>query len=179
MFLPYYFLQVDKKQHKKKQQKSWGLTADPKMPIVLMSDVDEKILALIEEIVAGVSAIGVQLVFVHSKDKEIDTKLEAIAEKYPQQTACIDEVESHQEVFDAALVDELSADKLEEFKKYKRVPIASEGAISAFDPIEEKGNGFVYDHSDYWSLFAAFVRVAETFRFPYDWSNLVKAVQKS
>jgi hypothetical protein len=147
--------------------------------MVLMSDVDEQILILIEEIVAGVSAIGVQLVFVHSSDVEIDTKLEAISEKYPLQTTCISEEEAHQDVFDAAVVDTLTVEKLEELKQFKRVPIAVDGAIAPFDPIAEKGNGFVYNHSDYWSLFAAFVRVAETFRFPYDWSNLVKAVQKS
>jgi glycogen synthase len=170
---------VDKKQHKKQQQKSWGLTVDAKMPLVLMSDIDQQILALIEEIVAGISAIGVQVVFVHSSNMLIDARLTEIAQNHPGQAVCISNEDAQQDVFDAAVVDELTADKLEELKQYKRVPISAEGSIKAFDPIAEEGNGFVFDHSDHWSLFAAFVRVSETFRFPYDWSNLIKAVQKS
>ncbi len=176
---PHYFLPVNKKQQKKDQQKVWNLSVDPQMPMILVVDIDETIISLIEEIVAGISAIGIQLVFLHNADMNIDQRIQEITQKYPHQTVCIASAEADQDIFDAVLIDTLNEDKLEQLKKYKRVPIAAEGAIEAFDPIEEKGNGFLYELDDYWSLFAAFVRVSETYKFPYDWSNMIKALQKS
>ncbi len=46
--------------------------------------------------------------------------------------------------------------------------------ISDYDPNSEAGNGFVYKENDYWCMFAALVRALETFKFPYDWNNIVK-----
>ncbi len=46
--------------------------------------------------------------------------------------------------------------------------------IMDYDPNRETGNSFVYKENDYWCIFAALIRALETFRFPYDWANIVK-----
>lgn len=55
------------------------------------------------------------------------------------------------------------------------VPISpSRPEISDYNPNKETGNGFVYKENDCWCMFAAIVRALETFKFPYDWNNIVK-----
>ena len=55
------------------------------------------------------------------------------------------------------------------------VPISPDRKeVSDYDPNRETGNGFVYRENDYWCAFATLVRALETFKFPYDWNNIVK-----
>ncbi len=46
--------------------------------------------------------------------------------------------------------------------------------VQDYNPNSETGNAFIYKGSDYWSIFAALVRALETFKFPYDWTNIVR-----
>jgi hypothetical protein len=51
--------------------------------------------------------------------------------------------------------------------------------ISDYNPNRETGNAFVYRQNNPWNIFAALVRARETFKFPYDWKNLVSQGVKS
>lgn len=170
---------MSKKIQKKQQQKSLGFTVDEKIPLIYVSDMDDQIAQLIEGILEGISTIGVQLVLTHSASPDIDHKIEKMVNRFPKNLAVLNSDESRLECFDIALLDNLTEKHLSELKEYSMVPIASQGAISVFDPIAEEGNGFIYDKKSQWSLFAALVRAMETYRFPYDWSTLVKSVKKS
>ncbi|MBI4232565.1 hypothetical protein HY605_05005 [Candidatus Peregrinibacteria bacterium] len=46
--------------------------------------------------------------------------------------------------------------------------------LADYNPNRETGNSFIYRKSHKWSMFAALVRALETFKFPYDWKNLVR-----
>mgnify|MGYP001599265972 CR=1 FL=1 len=46
--------------------------------------------------------------------------------------------------------------------------------IQDYNPNKESGNAFVYKKKSKWSAFAALVRASETFKFPYDWKNIVR-----
>lgn len=46
--------------------------------------------------------------------------------------------------------------------------------LQDYNPNHETGNSFIYRGSDSWSIFAALVRALETFKFPYDWNNIVR-----
>lgn len=170
---------MNKKQKKEQQQKDWGLSVDGGIPMVLIDEtVDPAIQKILKEIIDGIATIGIQLVFVEPKDSDVRDSLKAFEERYPHSVKVLNRKEIDPDAFDIALLDEMDSEKLEELKEYRLVPLAGKGVI-AFDPIEEKGNGFVYEPKNSWSLFAAFVRAAETYRFPYDWQNIVKSVIKS
>ncbi|MBI2638504.1 hypothetical protein HYW83_02845 [Candidatus Peregrinibacteria bacterium] len=47
-----------------------------------------------------------------------------------------------------------------------------------YNPLREKGNGFYFKNPTKWEMFAAIVRAAETYQFPYDWENLVREILK-
>ncbi|MDA1060244.1 MAG: hypothetical protein O3B47_00430 [bacterium] len=56
------------------------------------------------------------------------------------------------------------------------IPISpSRREVSDYDPNKESGNGFIYRKVDHWCMFAALVRALETFKFPYDWNNIVRS----
>ena len=47
-----------------------------------------------------------------------------------------------------------------------------------FDANREVGFAFVYKDNSKFSQFAAIIRAVETFKFPFDWKNLLKEVQE-
>lgn len=61
------------------------------------------------------------------------------------------------------------------------VPISQYNGEKTLDynPIEEEGNGFYFKNPTTWEIFAAIVRALETYRFPYDWENLIRIILKS
>lgn len=68
----------------------------------------------------------------------------------------------------------------EEFLLNGVVPVAEEKTgLSDYNPNHETGNGFIYKNDNQWSIFAALVRAMETFKFPYDWRNIVSEGIKS
>jgi len=57
------------------------------------------------------------------------------------------------------------------------VPVAphiDDEATPDYNPVMEKGDGFYFKNRTKWEVFAAIVRALETYRFPYDWNNVVK-----
>ena len=46
--------------------------------------------------------------------------------------------------------------------------------IQNYNPNKESGNGFVFNLMNPWSIFAASIRALETYKFPYDWKNIVR-----
>lgn len=48
-----------------------------------------------------------------------------------------------------------------------------------YNPLKEEGNGFYFKNPTTWEIFAAIVRAIETYQFPYDWENLVRAILKT
>ncbi len=43
-----------------------------------------------------------------------------------------------------------------------------------YDPLNEKGNAFIYRDMNAWHMTSALVRAAETYKFPFDWKCIVK-----
>ena len=48
-----------------------------------------------------------------------------------------------------------------------------------FNPMKNKGNSFLYDNFNAWSIFYTIVRYLENYRFPFDNKNLIKNVFES
>lgn len=71
-------------------------------------------------------------------------------------------------------------DELRRACKYSVVPIthATLSVMTDYDPVREAGNSFTFKNINAWEIFGAVTRALETFRFPYDWGNLVKESQR-
>lgn len=144
--------------------------------VLIEADVESHIQNILREIVDGIAAIGIQLVVLEPQDESARSVWKAFTEKYPKSVRMVPRRDADLDAFDMAVFDELTPSRMKELKEHQLVPVAEKG-VMPFDPIAEKGNGFVFQENP-WSLFAALVRAAETYRFPYDWQNIVKAMGK-
>ena len=43
-----------------------------------------------------------------------------------------------------------------------------------WDPVNEKGNAFLYNPQNAWGVYGGLIRLLENYRFPYDWENLLR-----
>ena len=50
--------------------------------------------------------------------------------------------------------------------------------LENYHPNDETGNSFTFDSYNPWDIFRAVVRATETYRFPYDWGNIIRAIIK-
>lgn len=166
------------RQKKEQKQKDWGLAVDAKIPMVLVTEVDAHIQAILNEIVDGVAGIGIQLVVILPDGEKSQEFCQSWQGKYPAAIKCVSREDVDNDVFDMAIMEEVTVERLKEMKDHNIVPLAERGEVQQFDPVAEKGNAFLFE-GDSWSLFAALVRAAETYRFPYDWKNILKSVNKS
>jgi hypothetical protein len=51
--------------------------------------------------------------------------------------------------------------------------------LQNYHPNDETGNAFTYATLNPWDVFTALVRAMETFRFPYDWQNIIRGIIKT
>lgn len=74
---------------------------------------------------------------------------------------------------DMALV--LPFNDVDEFLLNGIIPVAGEkDGLKDYNPNYETGNSFTYKSDNSWGIFAALVRAMETFKFPFDWRNIVR-----
>lgn len=82
---------------------------------------------------------------------------------------------------DILLVDkDLEEQALQILKLQTMVPVIYNNTQNfvEFDANREVGFAFIYKNFSAFSQFAAIIRAIETFKFPYDWKNLLKEVQE-
>jgi ketopantoate reductase len=170
--VPLFMTSACKKAAKKKAQKAWGLQVDESIPMVLVRHISDDVVGLLEQIAEGFDDAGVQVVVVDSTREDIWKKL---AETNPLWIKLLSASELDECVADMELMEEVTVDTLKTMKEERIVPVASSG-IEAFDPVGESGNGFVFEQGNAWSLFRELVRAAETYKFPYDWGNVIKGL---
>ncbi len=68
-----------------------------------------------------------------------------------------------------------SFNDVEEMLLNGTIPVSNKRLeIKDYNPNKELGNSFIYTKNNQWSIFATLIRALETFKFPYDWKNIVK-----
>ncbi|MFA7685477.1 MAG: hypothetical protein WCX95_01605 [Candidatus Gracilibacteria bacterium] len=73
---------------------------------------------------------------------------------------------------DMALV--LHFNDVDEFLLNGIIPVSGlKDGLKDYNPNFETGNSFTYKSDNSWGIFAALVRAMETFKFPFDWRNIV------
>lgn len=48
--------------------------------------------------------------------------------------------------------------------------------LQNYHPNNETGNSFTYSSDNAWDIFMALVRAVETYKFPYDWDNIIRGI---
>ncbi len=174
-----------KKVQKVTAQKKWGLGVDKKIPLFsVYGEGSEEGLALLKEIAEGIVSQEMQLVLTEPKNADYAEFFNALEKKHPNQIKVVDDGAENKKrllaVSDVVFFFGKDKKKVNEIWKAQAIPVAfAKELVENFDPVVEKGNAFVYKEGNYWSLFAATVRAIETYRFSYDWNNIVLAGKTS
>jgi len=159
----------EKKNYKKHLSELFSVdTKKPLVAIILDEDLSEKDKHNLEEIMLACSNIDVQVVLLADM---VDFKNEnkgVFKLEYSQDNR-------HKLIAAADMAISFKFSDIEEMLVHGTIPIVdSREGIENYNPNSEKGNAFVYSSHNVWSIFAALIRATETFKFPYDWKNLMK-----
>jgi starch synthase len=168
-------------------QKEVGLPQDPAIPVIgLISRLyDQKGLDLIANIMWGLMRLKLQLVVLGAGDARYEEMFRTNAKDNPQKLSATigfkpvlaQHIYAGSDMF-------LMPSRFEPCGlgqlislRYGTIPIvrATGGladTINDWDPLSQKGNGFVFEAYDHWDLFAQVVRALETFRQPDLWRRL-------
>lgn len=158
----------------------YGLTLNKKK-LLLSIIIDEKsgpdVMTFLKNFLEGIKAVSVSVIIVTPQN----LKVELDNFKSPRGVFVMQTNKNLTEkvlaASDVSFVFPLSSMKKEHLNLMWHlgvVPIAPEKIAQDYDPNKETGNSFISRNSDAWSVFAALVRAAETFRFPYDWKHIIK-----
>lgn len=174
-----------KKTAKDYLRNEYGLSINKKK-LLLSIIVDEKsgpeVMAFLENFLEGIKAVSVSVIIV--SPQALKEKIDHF--KSPRGVFVMQSnknvTEKVLEASDVSFVFPLSSMKKEHINLMWHlgvVPIAPEKIAQDYDPNKETGNSFISRNNDAWSIFAALVRAAETFRFPYDWKHIIKQAMRA
>lgn len=133
---------------------------------------------LLENVMAGLLTLPVQIVVVGKGSKEYGAYFSQLSADKPHKVGIVaagmlEQVltASDMALFCASADD----DELRACLAHGTVPIAPASShLVNYDPNQEAGNSFTYDQPTHWHCFAAAVRAVETYRFPYDFKTIQK-----
>ncbi len=90
------------------------------------------------------------------------------------------DIEKYLEAADMVLCFDEDHEDLNKYMESGAVIIGHEISpmLENYHPNDETGNAFTFDAYNPWEIFRAIVRASETYRFPFDWENIVRGVFK-
>lgn len=148
----------------------------PLIGLVIDKELQDEYKTAIEKFLEGTGVLNVEIVVV------ADTDLDSFS--YPHVHYVPYSEKSRKELMQAADMMVITpSNDLEEILLNGVVPIAhTRAGVTDYNPNSENGNSFIYgnmEDADHWKIFAALVRALETFKFPYDWQNIIVSCVES
>ncbi len=160
----------------------FGLPYEKKIPLLCITYplTEKNNITIIQDVMNGILEQPVELVLTAIGNEKYQKYFTELSEKNPHQILIIpDNDENKRKIYAASNMTLIPVDSPEcvaETKnamQYGVVPVIFETNFAEnYDPVQEKGNAFVYDKGSPWSFFATLIRAIENFRFPYDWKNI-------
>lgn len=170
-----------KVENKMALQKELGWPMEPKMPLLClpMGMSDALGGALFKELLPGLLALPLEFLVVGRGTAEYGAFFTRLAKEKGHRLGIIPNDETHvRKLYAAAdmalfLADPSAQEILGHCLRYGVVPIAPEGKrLEDYNPVQETGNAFLFPQATLWHIFAAVVRAAETYKFPFDWRTI-------
>jgi len=160
----------------------FDLQYDKKVPLLCITYplTEKNNIEIIKDVMNGILEQPVQIVLMGIGTQKYQDYFTELAEKNSKQIVIVpDNDENKRKVYAASNIILIPADSTECMKEaqnamqYGVIPIISEqDFVEDYDPVQEKGNAFVYSEGSPWSFFATLIRALENFKFPYDWKNI-------
>lgn len=163
-----------KKQYKKEFLKELGLKDNKALvAIILDKELSDKENETLQKLFEAVSHINAQFVVVCDNHNKLSATKNVVPIPYSQANR-----KRTLEASDMALV--FPFNDVQEMLLHGTIPITTlRPEVDDYNPNRETGNSFIFKDQNHWAIFAAMVRALETFKFPYDWNNIVRQGLKS
>ncbi len=169
---------LEKKTNSKKELCK-KLSFEHKMPLiglVLDNEVEDSHRDAVERFLEGTCSLEVEVVVVADTDFDSFSHPNVHYVPYSEK--------SRKNLMEASdIMVALPSNDMEEMLMNGVIPISHKHElIDNYNPNSEAGNGFVYGNvndADHWKMFAALIRALETYKFPYDWRNIISTGLKS
>lgn len=89
-------------------------------------------------------------------------------------------MDSYLDAADMVLTFDEDHEEVKDYMEKGAVVIGHEKSplLENYHPNEETGNSFTFASNSPWEIFRALVRAYETYRFPFDWGNIVRGTVK-
>ena len=164
-------------------QEEIGWPAEPKRPMLcLPAGMSEKLGGpLLQELLQGLLALPIELLIIGKGSASYGTLFTRLSKEHRHRLHILaDTEENHRKMYAAAdmalfLSDPSSLKELRACLQYGVVPISvPASALEDYDPVQESGNAFLYEHPNSWLAFASLVRAVETYKLPFDWRTIQK-----
>jgi len=176
---------LDRKiQNKTALQKNLGWPQEPKIPLLCLPAgmSDELGGKLLQELLPGLLSLNIEIIIRGKGSNSYGALFTKLAEQNSHRIAIIpdhdDGIRSMVAAADMALFcasPERTAE-LTRCLQYGVVPVSPKAnMLQNYNPAQESGNAFLYEHQDAWSAFAAIVRATETYKLPFDWRTIQKS----
>jgi len=175
-----------KKVNKVLFQQEFGLREDGKAMLVAITvQLTEKNgFGVLQNFLSGIETLNTQLVVLGSGTATFRKVIFDFQKKHPHDVAILETGEENlRKIYAASDVSIFfvrngeSEREIQNSSGYGCVPIAPEsfvGICENYNPNLESGNSFLFAEQNFFSAFAATVRAAEHFRFPFDWRLICK-----
>ena len=177
-----------KGKNKQSLQEELGWAAEAKRPIVCLPAGMSDSLggALLEDVLPGILSQDVQLLILGKGASHYGDLFTRLAKEHPHRIAIIPNEEvAIRKMYAAAdmalfLEDPTDMPELPQVLSYGVVPVAPLcKGLENYNPVQEAGNGFLYNEKNLWHCFGGLVRAMETHRFPFDWRTIQKHCMQS
>lgn len=157
----------------KRKREFMGKMFYPRTPVLLLDCSDKKILdKKYKDLLEGLSTLGVHTLVV------VPASIKNSAESKTVHYVSNDKKSAAYEAADFIVTID---GKVTNIWSKGGVPISPYcgDQTTDYNPLKEEGNGFYFKNPTTWEIFAAIVRALETYQFPYDWENLIRAIIKA
>jgi starch synthase len=177
-----------KVENKKMLQEELGWIAEPKQPIVCFPSGMTDALGgeLMQQVLPGILELPVNIVIRGRGSSKYGEMFTKIAKSQSHRVGILPDDEENLRMLlagsDIAMCFAAPKDmeELETMLRYGVIPVSPQcEGLDNYNPVQESGNAFTFEHDTPWQCFASLVRALETFKFPYDWRTIQRHAMES
>lgn len=179
---------LDQKVHNKSAlQEELGWPKEPRRPLLCFPAgmTDDMGGALLKDVLPGILSLQVEILVLGKGSATYGTLFTELAKQQRHRVHIVAQTDADVSKMYAAadmamFLSDTPMKELEHCLSYGVVPVAPHmPSLEDYDPIQERGNAFLFETPTKWLAFAALVRAVETHKFPFDWRTIQRHCMES
>ncbi len=144
--------------------------------LVIFAGQDEVSRSILDQLLQGLHVLPFQVAVIAGFESSSIAKNDDQTVWLNSETCSQTQLDNWLTASDMALVFEENQELFKKVFSHGAVPVGYEkvSVLKNYHPNEETGNSFTFGLKNPWDIFSALTRANETYRFPYDWQNIIR-----